>query len=285
MIGFLISLTVAIQEENFNLFKADTYKDCSRICEHLPVSEAFRYKHPKRCYEHDIVKLLQAKVAHVSQQQIDACRKRSQKCSFDDGVLQAYPRISMNQQMNYNTSIRISMHKSCAIVGSGASASGFGKSIDSHEAVVRTNNAPTDQNYGVGIRTTYRISHCWPINGVKAKMCEENNDWSSIWIGNYDHKRIGKRSYWKISTRNDLCESYKGWGRCSTGLWAVVFGLTHCKEIRLFGFLPSLVNNSWQYARYYNSYSSTKKEAAHNYIEEKVKLHLLHCSGKLKIMS
>lgn len=49
--------------------------------------------------------------------------------------------------------------------------------------------------------------------------------------------------------------------------------------------MPSEVNNTWQYGRYYHSFAYTKADAGHNYISEKAKLYALHCGGRLTVVS
>ena len=267
------------------LFDPLTWKNtrCNHVCEQLNVSEALRYRHPQQCYTHNIKHLLAARVHHVSQEVLLQCTKTDiTNCPFQGNLLKSYPSNVKKSNIRKTYTLQ---HKSCAVVGSGKGASGFGDRIDRHDAVIRTNDAPTNSIYSVGTKTTYRITHCWPINDISLKMCNVDDHWTSIWIGNYDSRHIGNRSHWKISKNNSFCEAYKGWGHCSTGLWAVTFAMTHCDEIHLYGFMPSKVNNSWQYTRYYHTLQNTKREAAHNYIKEKSKLYSLHCAGRLRVYS
>ena len=268
-----------------DLFRLSTWSNrssCSRSCESHRVTDAFRYRTRKRCYSHDLKALLRARVAHVSQDVIDACTQRSAPCPFEDDLLGRYP--------SHPTSTRIRRtrrpeHASCAVVGSGLGASGFGAEIDAHDAVIRTNDAPVTPSYRVGAKTTYRITHCWPINNKVLDMCLGADHWTSIWIGGHNPRRLGNRSHWKISTVNTLCPNYKGWGVCSTGMWAIAFAMTHCERVDAYGFMPSLVEGRWQYSRYYQGLRETAREGAHHYIEEKTKLFSLHCVGRIRVRS
>ena len=269
-----------------NLFKLETWSQnnqCERICEFNDVSEAFRYRHPKRCYTHKISDLLKVRVAHVSQDAIDACKHKNKDiCPFEHNLINSYPSRPIR---TFIRSTHRMHHASCAVVGSGQSASGHSHEIDAHDAVIRTNDSPVTPKYNVGSKITYRIKSCWPINNKRLNMCLSDDHWTSIWIGSHNTQTLGNRSHWKISTFNTLCPNYKGWGHCSIGLWAVAFAITHCDRINLYGFMPSFVGNEWQYSRYYQPLNFTKREGAHNYINEKTKLFSLHCSGRIRVIS
>ena len=43
-------------------------------------------------------------------------------------------------------------------------------------------------------------------------------------------------------------------------MWAVAFAMTHCRRIDLYGFMPTRVNGTWQYGRYYHTLDATKRE-------------------------
>lgn len=268
-----------------NLFQPETWSlhtECNRICEFNNVSQAFRYRNPHTCYTNNIPTLLRARVAHVSQNAINSCKPRQQECSFEQDLIDKYPSRPINTFIQDTHRMH---HDSCAVVGSGKRARGFAHEIDAHEAVIRTNDSPVTLKHVVGSKVTYRITMCWPINNRVLNMCLSDDHWTSVWIGGHNIQRMGNRSHWKISTINTLCPNYNGWGQCSTGLWAVAFALTHCDRINLYGFMPSFIENEWQYARYYHALNYTKREGAHHYIKEKSKLFSLHCTGRIRVVS
>ncbi len=270
-----------------NLFNHTTWRPgihCQGICDkNNAISEALRYRHPRSCYSHNFTTLSSARTYPVTTLSLNACKQRSHSsCPFQRNLLTAYP---SNPARSKVYDIRIPSYGTCAVVGSGKGASGFGKDIDGHDAVIRTNDSPTDPKFKVGVKTTHRIVACWPIHGKAIPMCKTFDHPSTVWIGGYDAYRLGQRSYWKINNTNSLCQSYKGWGKCSTGLWALSFAMSVCKEIDVYGVMPTLVNATWQYSRYYHEDSYTKKDAGHNYILEKSKLYTLHCNSMITVKS
>ncbi|AEO98302.1 hypothetical protein EPVG_00376 [Emiliania huxleyi virus 201] len=268
---------------NINLFNQSTWKrytKCASICDTYKVSDAFRYRHPRVCYTHNVSTLLSARTYPISTSTLNKCKGST--CPFEGNLLTSYPSNPTRSNVN---NIQIPSYKTCAVVGSGMGAMGFGYEIDQHHAVIRINDAPIDQQYMVGSKTTHRILACWPIHGKSIPMCSKYNDPSTLWIGGYNIYKLGNRGYWKINNTNTLCQSYKGWGKCSTGLWAVSFALSTCNIIDLYGFMPSHINETWQYSRYYQTDSYTKHDAGHNYIFEKSKLYSLHCNDKITVKS
>lgn len=272
---------------------------CETVCdtdlEREAVSEPLRYRAPPRCHRLSLPMLLRARAHPLAVDTAANCRSPERvlglpsRCPFEPGLeTQIPPNVSTTRAAAARALRR---YDQCALVGSGAGAAGHGRAIDTeYDAVVRTNDAPTDAAFDVGRTTTLRVAHCWPVNNVRLPMCTDprHNRPGAVWRGGLARSGwpLGKRTLWRITTRNEVCPDYDGWGRCSTGMFALAVAMSVCdKQIDVYGMLPTRVNGAWQYARYYDAHNKTARDGGHRYLAEKAALYALHCAGRIRLRS
>jgi len=263
-----------------------------RICldPSVNISAAFQsgLKGMNNCFMFDTAKeLASTRTIHISAAVHTACSKGLAPCPFPKSSWQHVGKhigpMLLDHTMNPH-------HKTCALVGSGPSSIGYGTLIDTHEAIIRFNDAPTAVQYGVGLLTTYRITYCH--FGITTELCgmkaQARFSGHHIWKGGYHHS-IGNRSLWALYHRTTLC--INGLMACSTGMWGVAFALSVCDQINVFGYGPVFVAGVAQYARYYGASAdggtivsapradSFRGDGGHHYILELAKMYALHCNG------
>ncbi len=276
-------------------------RGCEIVCDtnldQQGLSEPLRYRAPPRCHRLSLPMLLRARAHPLAADTAADCRSPERvlglpsRCPFEPGLeSQIPPHVPTTRAAAARALAR---YDRCAVVGSGAGAAGHGAAIDAeYDAVVRTNDAPTDADaaYGVGRTTTLRVAACWPTNGLVLPMCTDPQfDWpGAVWRGELGRSawRLGNRTLWRITTRNAVCPDYEGWGRCSTGMFALAVAMSVCdKQIDVYGMLPTRVHGTWQYARYYHAHNETVRDGGHRYLAEKAALYALHCAGRIRLLS
>lgn len=273
---------------------------CETVCDTNlgdgEVSEPLRYRAPPRCHRLSLPMLLRARAHPLAADTAANCRAPERvlglpsRCPFEPGLeSQIPPNVPTTPAAAARAMAR---YGRCALVGSGAGAAGHGRAIDAeYDAVVRTNDSPTDAGFDVGRTTTLRVAACWPTNHVLLPMCTDPQfNWpGAVWRGELSRgasARLGNRTLWRITTRNELCPDYEGWGRCSTGMFALVVAMSVCdKQIDVYGMLPTRVDGQWQYSRYYHSHNETVHDGGHRYLAEKAALYALHCAGRIRLLA
>jgi len=273
---------------------------CETVCDtnldREAVSEPLRYRAPPRCHRLSLPLLLRARAHPIAADTAQACRGPERvlglpsRCPFEPGLESQIPAYVPTSRAA--TAHALQRYDRCAVVGSGAGVSGHGRAIDDdYDAVVRTNDSPTDAVFDVGRTTTLRVAACWPANNMALPMCTDPQfDWpGAVWRSGLTRgaaARLGNRTLWRITTRNAVCPDYNGWGQCSTGMFALAVAMSVCnKQIDVYGMLPTRVDGTWQYTRYYHPHNVTIRDGGHHYLAEKAALYALHCAGRIRLLS
>ena len=140
-------------------------------------------------------------------------------------------------------------YRTCAVVGSSGSlrGAGFGAAIDSHDAVIRINAAPTfGHERAVGARTTWRVHNsekpymlaASDVPSLQLVICH------MAWIGSCQHQAfsgaytttiayVNPRFYGQLFT---LLGAPRDKQSPSTGLLAIALALGACDAVSIYGF-------------------------------------------------
>lgn len=156
-----------------HLFRPSTWSAtrCEPVCDAHNVSQALRYRRPQTCHKEGLSELLKASLHPIDATVLSACKHGT--CPFEPNLLHSFPsRISESAISPHAATIPA--YSSCAVVGSGAGAKGYGNEIDGHDAVIRINDSPTLPRFRVGNRTTHQILACWAISQKKFP-CAKNS--------------------------------------------------------------------------------------------------------------
>jgi len=143
-----------------HLFRPSTWSAtrCEPVCDAYNISQAIRYRRPQTCHKEDLSELLKASVHPIDATVLNACKHGT--CPFESSLLHSFPSRISASAISPRAATIPAAYSSCAVVGSGAGAKGYGNEIDGHGAVIRINDSPVLPRFGVGNRTTHRILAC-----------------------------------------------------------------------------------------------------------------------------
>ncbi|XP_067395009.1 beta-galactoside alpha-2,6-sialyltransferase 1 isoform X2 [Emydura macquarii macquarii] len=131
----------------------------------------------------------------------------------------------------------------CAVVSSAGSlkSSHLGPEIDTHDAVLRFNGAPTTEfQQDVGEKTTVRLVNSQLVTVEEQKFLTEtlyNTGILIVWDPSPYHAEIHEWELWDILQENSLEDIQPN--PPSSGMLGIVIMMTLCDEVNVYEFLPS----------------------------------------------
>jgi hypothetical protein len=203
-----------------------------------------------------------------------------------------------------------SFGKSCAIVGNSGALleQEYGDLIDSHDSVIRFNNAKIEGfEKHVGSKTTHRIMNCHSILNInneeyykqqKARFPDLNRN--ALFEFENENLIFKTNPNWKlwelanvldpVKKKNNTCfidEHFYDFGlrllgkEPTNGLLGLLLALKYCTDITCFGF--TFHQDSWDKKHYYEKINPYNLDAGHDFKKEKKIFELFEKNNFIKI--
>ncbi|XP_022635515.1 sialyltransferase-like protein 1 isoform X2 [Vigna radiata var. radiata] len=170
--------------------------------------------------------------------------------------------------------------RTCAVVGNSGDLlkTTFGKEIDSHDAVIRDNEAPVNEEYAkyVGLKRDFRLV----VRGAARNMVPilKGSDTEVLIIKSLTHREINA----VIKTIPNPVYLFQGIvlrrGAKGTGMKSIELALSMCDIIDIYGFTVDPGYTEW--TRYFS-----KPRKGHNPLQGRAYYQLLECLGVIRIHS
>ncbi|XAR58327.1 Alpha-N-acetylneuraminate alpha-2,8-sialyltransferase [Bertholletia excelsa] len=200
------------------------------------------------------------------------------------GVDKCYNRSLCEEHLNLILPAKPPFHprqfKTCAVVGNSGDLlkTEFGKEIDSHDAVIRDNEAPVNEKYAkyVGLKRDFRLV----VRGAARNMIAilNGSDTEVLIIKSVIHRDFNAM----IKTIPNPVYLFQGIvlrrGAKGTGMKSIELALSMCDIVDIYGFTVDPGYTEW------TRYFSTPRKG-HNPLQGRAYYQLLECLGVIRIHS
>ncbi|XVE91356.1 hypothetical protein REPUB_Repub01dG0002600 [Reevesia pubescens] len=200
------------------------------------------------------------------------------------GADKCYNRTLCEEHLNLLLPAKPPFHprqfRTCAVVGNSGDLlkTKFGKEIDSHDAVIRENEAPVNEKYAkyVGLKRDFRLV----VRGAARNMVEilNGSDDEVLIIKSLTHRDFNAM----IKRIPNPVYLFQGivlrWGAKGTGMKSIELALSMCAIVDIYGFTVDPGYTEW------TRYFSTPRKG-HNPLQGRAYYQLLECLGVIRIHS